>query len=78
MDGNISSGHGGSGVGTYSNNTGYVSSDHSHAVSGYTTGAHQQHQHYVSGNTADSAPANTPLPYDTTPAHMLVKFAVKL
>jgi hypothetical protein len=59
-------------------NTNYISADHSHAVSGYTTGAHQQHQHHVSGTTDSSAPANTPLPYDTTPAHMLVKFAVKL
>jgi hypothetical protein len=68
------------GVFQIESNTGYINADHDHgfATWGHLSGAHQQHQHLVSGNTADSAPANTPLPYDTTPAHMLVKFAVKL
>ena len=58
--------------------TGTVSSWHTHALSGYTTGAHQQHTHVVSGNTGNNTTTATALPYDTTPAHMLVKFAVKL
>lgn len=46
--------------------------------SGYTTGAHQTHTHTVSGTTSNQTTTNAPVNYDTTPAHMLVKFAVKL
>lgn len=58
--------------------TGTVSSWHTHALSGYTSGAHQTHTHVVSGNTGNNTTTATALPYNTTPAHMIVKYAVKL
>jgi hypothetical protein len=54
------------------------SANHSHALTGYTSGAHQTHTHTISGSTGNNTTTATALPYDTTPAHMLVKFAVKL
>lgn len=54
------------------------SASHTHPVSGYTTGAHQNHSHTISGNTGNNTTTATPLPYNTTPAHMLIKTAVKL
>jgi hypothetical protein len=61
-------------------NTGTISADHDHTFGawGHVSGAHQQHTHTVSGNTGNNTTSATALPYDTTPAHMLVKFAVKL
>jgi hypothetical protein len=72
--------------------TALQSANHNHSLSGYTTGAHQTHTHTVSGSTGAPASHNhtisgstgnntttaTALPYDTTPAHMLIKYAVKL
>ena len=64
--------------GSSNRTTGTVSAWHTHALSGYTTGAHQQHTHAVTGSTGNNSTSATALPYNTTPAHMLVKYAVKL
>jgi hypothetical protein len=71
---------GGSVAITWNATTNWDTGDHDHTFSAgsHVSGAHQQHQHLVSGSTADNTTTGTALPYDTTPAHMLVKFAVKL